>query len=143
MFAVNPETLDIVMHQGDTGSFTITCEKESGAEWTADDRLVFSVKDSMGNTVLCRFYRLDAGRTSVSLDPGTVLIEFHNDDTDMWPVGQYKTEFRADISPVWSGTPSTDDCTDGLQSAAQIIEGATVRTFVQSTLTINAVNWRI
>ena len=124
MFNVDLETGEITMHRGDTGSFKVHADRESGDDWTADDRMLFTVKNGQGEVVLQRIYRLD---DQWGLGNGTVLIEFHNDDTDQWENGQYTTEWRFIIDPVWEGTAPTARCADGLTAGARMVEGAIVR----------------
>ena len=136
MFNIDLETMEIKMHAGDTGSFKIHSERESGDAWTEDDRMLFTVKDGSGEIVMQRIYRLD---DQWDLGDGVVLVEFHNDDTDKWGSGTYSTELRYDISPIWDGTAPTARCVDALTAGVKMVEGAIVRTMVQSTLTISNV----
>lgn len=137
MFDVNLETMEIKMHAGDTGSFKIHGEREGGTAWTGDDRMQLVITNPQGEKVMWRIYRLD---DQYDLGDGTVLVEFHNDDTDRWEPGQYSTELRFDVSPVWDGTPSTARCVNALASGtAKMIEGSIVRTVIQSSLTIQGV----
>ena len=136
MFNVNLETMEITMHAGDTGSFKIHGERGSGDAWTEDDRMLFTVKNNIGEIVLQRIYRLD---DQYDLGDGTVLVEFHNDDTDKWAPGAYTTELRFDISPVWQGTAPTARCVNAMTESAKMVEGAIVRTKLQSILTIQNV----
>ena len=136
MFNVNLETMEITMHAGDTGSFKIHGERGSGDAWTEDDRMLFTVKNNIGEIVLQRIYRLD---DQYDLGDGTVLVEFHNDDTDKWAPGAYTTELRFDISPVWQGTAPTARCVNAMTESARMVEGAIVRTKLQSILTIQNV----
>ena len=48
MFNVDLETMEIKMHRGDTGSFKVASERESGTAWTEDDRMIFTVRDAQG-----------------------------------------------------------------------------------------------
>ena len=89
MFNVNYDTMDVKMHQGDTGSFTLRAEKTSGNEWTEDDRLVFTIAQEDGTIKLSRYYRLDT-----DLGNGVAVIEFRNSDTDEGATGSYKMEVR-------------------------------------------------
>ena len=139
-FQINLETGDIKMNAGDTGSFKVHGSRKSGSSWTEDSRMLFTIADSAGEIVLQRIYRLD---DQYDLGDGVVLIEFHNDDTDDWPAGQYTMERRYDVSPVWEGTPSTARCVDALTSSAKMIEGVPVRTVFVGTLTIVGVIGRI
>jgi len=137
MFKINLETMEIVMHQGDTGSFKIGATRESGDEWTSADRMLFTVKNGQGDIVLQRIYRLD---DQYDLGNGKVLVEFHNDDTDQWDAGTYSTELRFDVSPIWDGTAPTARCVDALSPGTpKMVEGSIVRTTIQSTLTISGV----
>jgi len=134
MFAVDLETMAITMHRGDTGSFKIHAERASGDAWTENDRLLFTVKDGQGDVVLQRFYRLD---DQWDLGDGTVLVEFHNNDTDTWQNGQYSTELRYNIEPIWNGTVPTGRCVNALTAGVRMTDGAIVRTVLQSTMTID------
>ena len=124
----------ITMHRGDTGSFKVHAERASGDAWTENDRLLFTVKDGQGDVVLQRFYRLD---DQWDLGDGTVLIEFHNNDTDTWQNGQYSTELRYNIEPIWNGTVPTGRCVNALTAGVRMTDGAIVRTVLQSTMTID------
>ena len=136
MFNVDLETMAIDMHRGDTGAFKIAATKASGAAWGEHDRMLFTVSSADGTDKIRRLYRLDDGRTETDLGDGIVLIEFHNDDTDQWASGTYTTELRFIGDAVWDGTELTSDCVDDLISTSHIIEGALVRTPLQSTLNI-------
>ena len=135
-FYLDPETGDIKMNRGDTGSFWVKETRKNGDVWTEYDRMLFTIKDGQGDIVLQRIYRLD---DQWGLGNGVVLIEFHNDDTDTWANGSYQVERRYNINPRWDGTAPTGRCVNGLTSAATMIEGDIVRTVFQGTLTINDV----
>lgn len=139
-FQCDPETLDIRMNAGDTGSFKIHANRASGTAWTANDRMLFTVRDTQRAVVMQRFYRLD---DAFGLGDGTVLVEFHNDDTDDWTPGLYGVELRFDVDPVWSGVAPTGRCEDALAVDAAIIEGSVVRTVIHSSLTIEEVYGKI
>lgn len=136
MFRVNLETMEITMHRGDTGSFKLHATRGNGDDWTADDRALFTVRDGTGTIVLQRFYRLD---DQYGLGNGVILIEFHNDDTDDWEPGQYTTEVRFNVDPIWEGTAPTSRCANALTADAKMVEGSVVRTTIQSSLTISAI----
>lgn len=132
---------NIRMNAGDTGSFKVKCTRANGAEWPDTARMLYTVKSADGTIVLQRIYRLD---DQWGLGDGTVLIEFHNDDTDDWTPGQYTTERRYTVAPIWDGTPSSARCVDALaEGAAHMIEGVPVRTVFKGTLTIESVDGRI
>ena len=140
-FQHDNETADIMMNAGATGSFKVHCSRLSGDDWPDTARMLWTVTSPTGEIVMQRIYRMD---DQYDLGDGTVLIEFHNDDTDDWQPGTYQTERRYDIEPVWDGTPSAARCVDALQpGTAQMIEGVPVRTVFKGTLTIENVQGRI
>ena len=102
--------------------------------------MLFTIKDPNGEIVIQRIYRLD---DQYDLGDGTVLIEFHNGDTDGFMPGDYRMERRYNIAPVWQGTPSTARCVDALTSSAKMVEGVPVRTVFKGTLRIEDVDGRI
>lgn len=132
-FQVDLETMDIKMNRGDTGSFFVGAERESGAAWTSDDRALFTIRDQQGTIMMQRFYRLD---DQWDIGNGVIMIEFHNNDTDKWDPGQYSVELRFDVNPVWEGTPPAGRCENALVTDARMEEGAIVRTAIHSVLTI-------
>lgn len=132
-FKIDLETGDIKMNQGDTGSFKVHGSRLSGEDWTADSRMLFTIRNDNKEIMLQRIYRLD---DQWGLGDGVVLIEFHNNDTDQWPVGTYQMERRYNVSPIWEGTPSDARCVDALTSSARMVEGVPVRTVFQGTLQI-------
>ena len=139
-FQFDPETGNISMNAGDTGSFAVKCTRSSGEAWTEDSRMLFTITGPNG-IVLQRIYRLD---DQWDLGDGVVLIEFHNNDTDDWDAGDYEMERRYNVSPVWDGTPSTARCVDATAAgAAQMVEGVPVRTVFKGTLHIDGVSGRI
>lgn len=141
-FQVDLESGDIRMNRGDTGSFWVRASRKSGESWTSDDRMLFTIRNSQGEIMLQRFYRLD---DQWSLGDGVILVEFHNDDTDTWEPGTYETERRYDLTPIWQGTPSTARCVNQLGPGehAVMIEGDVVRTVFRGTLTIENVLGKI
>ena len=141
-FEFNTETGDVNLYAGDTGSFFIRFARTGENEWPDTARMLYTVKNAQGETVMQRLYRLD---DQWDVGDGIVLFEFHNDDTDEWPAGNYTTEMRIDLDPVWEGTPSTARCVDmlGPGDHATMVEGVPVRTVFKGSLTINAVDGRI
>ena len=132
---------NIEMNQGDTGSFKVHCGRKSGDTWPDTARMLYTIRNANGEIVLQRIYRLD---DQWDLGDGVVLIEFHNDDTDDWPIGTYYTERRYNVTPIWNGTPSEARCVNAMAAgAAQMIEGVPVRTVFQGTLRIDGVQGRI
>ena len=140
-FKFNKETGDIKMYAGDTGSCLWGCEIEGGDEWPSTGRGLWTVTAPSGEIVMQRIYRFD---DQYDLGDGWILMEFHNNDTDEWQPGTYKTEWRFDLNPVWDGTPSTARCVNALaEGAAKMIEGVPVRTKFKGSLTIDGVDGRI
>ena len=141
MFDVNPATGAITMHQGDTGSFTVQAARASGEPWTENDRMLYTIKNATGTIVLQRIYRLD---DAFGLGDGVVLIQFHNNDTDTWEPGQYTTERRYDIAPIWkSGEAPEGACVDALATGDRMTDGGIVRTTFQGTLEIKSIQGEI
>ena len=136
MFEYNSTATEITMHAGDTGAFKVKATRASGTDWDEYDRMLFTISNTAGDIMLQRFYRLDDDE---GLGNGVIQVEFHNDDTDTWETGQYTTEFRFDVSPIWEGTAPGGRCVNALTANARMIEGSIVRTAIQSSLTINGV----
>lgn len=134
-------TGNIVMNAGDTGSFKVHCSRKSGKNWPSTARMLYTVKNGQDEIVLQRMYRMD---DQWGLGDGMVLIEFHNDDTDDWLPGEYTTERRYNVEPIWDGTPSTARCVNALAAGAvHMIEGVPVRTVFKGTLKIEKADGRI
>ena len=139
-FVFDKDTGNVRMYAGDTGSYKLHVTRDSGESWTEDARLLYTITGASG-IVIQRIYRLD---DQYDLGDGWILVEFHNDDTDELDPGDYTIEGRANVDPVWDGTPSSARCVDALASgAAHMIEGVPVRTLFKCTLTINSVDGRI
>ena len=133
MFKYNETATEITMHAGDTGAFKVKANRQSGAAWTEDDRMLFTITNAGGEAVIKRFYRLDDDE---GLGNGVVEIQFHNNDTDQLEPGQYSMERRYDVNPRWDGTAPTGMCVNALTAGVRMVEGDVVRTVVQGTLTI-------
>ena len=140
MYRIDPITKAITMHRGDTGAFTVTAARASGADWTDADRMIFTVATADKTKKIERYYRLDDGRTATTLPAGKVLVELHNGDTDTWANGQYQTEIRFVVNAVWTGEAPEDDMVSALSPGVpQIVDGVPVRVVIQSTMTLNDV----
>ena len=140
-FQFDTATGDIRMNQGDTGSIVVRITRKDGETWDENARMLFTVRSPQGEIVMQRIYRLD---DQWDLGDGTVLIEFHNDDTDSWNPGAYTMERRVNGSPIWEGTPSTARCVDALQAgAARMVEGVPVRSVFVGNLTIDGILGKI
>ena len=136
MFRVNEDGTEIMMHAGDTGAFKVKATRKSGEDWTEDDRMLFTIKNSSGEIVLQRFYRLD---DDDGLGNGVIEIQFHNNDTDTWGGGQYTMERRYAVNPYWNGTAPDGMCVNALTAGVRMVDGDIVRTVIQGTLTIEGI----
>lgn len=133
MFQIDHDTGVIVMHAGDTGAYKVRAVRQSGAAWTENDRMVFTIRNSSGVVMLQRYYRLDTEAGN-----GVAIIQFHNADTDEWSAGTYQTERRYVVGAVWNGTAQTGDCVNALTIDSRIVDGVPVRIpdGAQSTITV-------
>lgn len=140
MFRIDHDTGVIQMHAGDTGAYKVRAVRQSGAAWTAADRMVFTVRNGNGTVVMQRYYRLDTEAGN-----GVAVIQFHNADTDEWPAGVYQTERRYVVGAQWNGEAATGDCVNALQISSRIVEGVPVRIpdGAQSTLEIRTSYGRV
>lgn len=136
MFSVNSTGTVITMHAGDTGAFKVKATRQSGTDWTEDDRMLFTVRNASGEIVMQRFYRLDDDE---GLGNGVVEIQFHNNDTDTWAAGQYSMERRYDVNAYWNGTAPEGMCVDAMTAGVRMVDGDVVRTVVQGSLTIQGI----
>ena len=136
MFTIDTTTGAVTMHAGDTGAYKVHATRRTQTAWTSDDRMLLTVRDSSGQMVMQRYYRLDT-----TLGNGYANIQFNNSDTDQWAPGAYNMERRYIVNPSWDGTAPTGDVTNAMTSDAHIDEGDIVRTPVtgQTTITILAV----
>lgn len=83
----------ITLSRGDTASFTVTA---SGHNFAAEDRALFTLKDSAGAVVLERVYALDT-----ELGNGVLLVQLSNSDTDQLAVGAYSWDVRYVLGPYY------------------------------------------
>lgn len=97
MFAVDATTGTVEMNVGDTGAFLIAGARDDETAFTADDRAVFTIKNSTGEIVIERIYELD----DENLGNGVFLVEFHNNDTDHLDPGPYTYEVRWVVNPYY------------------------------------------
>ena len=135
MFSVNSTGTSINMHAGDTGAFKVKATRQSGTDWTEDDRMLFTIRKD-GEIVMQRFYRLDDDE---GLGNGVVEIQFHNNDTDTSAPGSYTMERRYDVNAYWNGTAPEGMCVDALTAGVRMVDGDVVRTVVQGSLTIQGI----
>lgn len=124
MFSYDPKNGAVTMHRGDTGAYKVSATRKSGAAWTENDRMLFTVRAGDGTIVMQRFYRLDDDE---GLGNGVVEIQFHNNDTDTWANGTYSVERRYVVNPYWDGTAPTGMCVDALTAGVRMVDGDIVR----------------
>ena len=58
-FVFDTTTGNVSMYAGDTGSFFMKFERESGDSWPDTARMLYTVKGGSGDIVMQRLYRLD------------------------------------------------------------------------------------
>lgn len=130
MFEVNKTTMAITMHKGDTGAFTVTLGKKSGGEFVDGDVAIFEVWRGTTELIMHREFNLQPEEPGYTdLGNGKILIAFRNSDTDTLAAGNYTTELRVSLNPV--------------RADGSVVDGDTVRTLVQSTLTLRDVRINI
>jgi hypothetical protein len=93
----NIENYTITLSRGDTASFTVTAKTDY--EFAAEDRALFTVKDSAGEAILERVYALDT-----ELGNGRFLVQLSNSDTDRLAVGAYTWDVRYVLHPYYDST---------------------------------------
>lgn len=117
----------VKLHRGDTGSYKVKAKRKSGVPWTENDRMLLTVLNGEA-PLLQRIYRLDDDE---GLGNGVILIEFHNEDTDDFPVGSFPMERRYIIDPIWQLATGesipTEKVVDALQIKSKIVDGSIVR----------------
>lgn len=90
MFNVDTTTFTITMSRGDTGKVTF---QASGCNFESQDRALFTVKNSAGDTIIEELYELD--------ENGAFTVDFRNEDTDSLPTGTYTYDVRYVFNPVY------------------------------------------
>jgi len=139
MFIYDPNDGSITMHQGDTGSYMVTASRRSGEPFSENDRMLFTISNGT-EALIQRIYRLDRE----DIGNGNVLIEFHNEDTDDIPTGNYMLERRYIINPYWDvdegGAIPTENVADALTASARIIDGDIVRVPEHGQATLQITN---
>lgn len=122
MFNVDENSMAVTMHKGDTGAYTVTLELEDGEEFVDGDVAIYEVWQGT-NRLIHKEYNLQPDEpTFEEYGDGVFLISFRNSDTDTWATGAYQTEIRVSLNPI--------------RSSGAVVDGDTVRTIVQSTITI-------
>lgn len=122
---IDPTTSAITMHKGDTGAYWEEWELTDGDEFVEGDVAIFEVCQGQTVKIHREFELQPETPTDICPGDGKFLIAFRNSDTDTWATGSYQTELRMVLNPI--------------RSSGQVVDGDTVRTVMQSTLTIRAV----
>ena len=122
MFSVNHDTMAISLHKGDTGAFTVTMSLQNGDAFVDGDTAIFEVWKGSTRMMHREFNLQPDEPTYTEYGDGKFLLAFRNSDTDTWEAGSYSTEIRVSLNPIRSG--------------GKVVDGDTVRTKIQSTLTI-------
>lgn len=126
---VDENTMAVTMHQGDTGAYKVTIELEDGEEFVDGDVAIYEVWQGSTRLVHREFNLQPDEPDYTELGNGEFLVTFRNSDTDLWAAGVYNTEIRVSLNPV--------------RSSGAVVDGDTVRTVVQSTITIQDVRIKI
>jgi len=122
MFNVDENTMAVTMHKGDTGAYTVTLELEDGEEFVDGDVAIYEVWQGTTRLIHKEFNLQPDEPTFEEYGDGVFLISFRNSDTDTLATGAYQTEIRVSLNPI--------------RSSGAVVDGDTVRTIVQSTITI-------
>lgn len=129
MFDVNESTMAVTLHKGDTGAYTVTLELDDGEDFVDGDVAIYEVWQGTNRLIHREFNLQPDDPTYTEYGDGVFLIAFRNSDTDTWAAGSYNTEIRVSLNPI--------------RSSGAVVDGDTVRTIVQSTITIQDVRIQI
>lgn len=92
MFDVRDYTIS--MSRGDTGAIKVNTDTDY--EFSSNDRVLFSIKNALGEVVRQQVYPLEADKSFV--------INFANSDTDYLPAGTFSWDLRYIINPYYDET---------------------------------------
>lgn len=81
----------IALSRGDTGA--IKFNTDTDYEFSSDDRVLFSVKNALGEVVRQQAYPLEADKS--------FTVQFVNSDTDSLPAGTFSWDVRYIIHPYY------------------------------------------
>lgn len=125
MWSVDKNTMIVTMHKGDTGAYWVQLNRTSGDPFVDGDVAIYEVWS--GETLMMHreFELQPAEPTSICPGDGKFLIAFRNSDTDTWASGSYDTEIRVSLNPI--------------RASGKVVDGDTVRTVIQSSITIQPV----
>ena len=124
-FKVDKNTMAVTMHKGNTGAYWVQLDKVVGGDFVEGDVAIYEVWQGSTRKIHREYELQPDTPTSICPGDGKFLIAFLNSDTDTWTPGSYNTEIAVSLNPV--------------RSDGSVVDGDTVRTIVQSTLTIQSV----
>ena len=124
-WSIEKATMAVTMHKGDTGAYWVQLELESGDEFEEGDVALYEVWQGQNRLVHKEFELQPDEPDDICPGDGRFLVSFRNSDTDTWAAGTYRTEIRVSLNPI--------------RSDGSVVDGDTVRTVIQSTITINDV----
>lgn len=87
----------IHLSRGDTASFVI---RATGHTFAAEDRALFTLKNSSGNIIFEEAYSL----TDATLGNGAFQVDLHNPDTDALATGLYSWDVRYVLGPYYDAS---------------------------------------
>ena len=125
MWSIDKSTMAVTMHKGDTGAYWVQLALDSGGDFVQGDVAIYEVWRGNERLVHREFDLQPDEPTDICPGDGKFLISFRNSDTDTWAAGQYDTEIRVSLYPV--------------RSSGKVVDGNTVRTLMQSSITIQNV----
>lgn len=122
MWSVDPNTMAVTMHKGDTGAYWVQLTRGSGDSFSEGDVAIYEVWQ--GTTLMIHKEYDLAPETPTEICPGDgkFLVYFQNGTTDTWATGTYNVEIRVVINPI--------------RQDGKVVDGDTVRTMIRSTITI-------
>ena len=124
-WAIDTNTMAVTMHKGNTGAYWVQLELDEGDEFVEGDVAIYEVWLNSTKLIHREFDLQPATPTDTEPGDGKFLIAFLNSDTDTWAAGSYKTEICVVLNPV--------------RSDGSVVDGDTVRTVIESTITIKDV----
>lgn len=112
------------MHKGNTGAYWVELTLEDDV-FVEGDVAIYEVWDGSTRKIHREFELQPAEPTEICPGNGKFLIAFVNSDTDEWEAKSYQTEICMILNPV--------------RADGSVVDGDTVDTLIESTLTIKPV----
>lgn len=122
MWSIDKNTMAVTMHKGDTGAYNVQLTLDSGNPFVDGDVAIYEVWQGGVRKIHREFNLQPDEPTEIEQGDGKFLVAFRNSDTDTWETGTYSTEIRVSLNPI--------------RSDGSVVDGNTIRTIVQSTITI-------